>query len=210
MQQLKLNSENTAFGNKINGFKHHAACLIRKPQYEMCNDLYSPASKLIRYNDEILNACMGIHGIKSALMDGLKAQLHPHGFDVIQLAQQIQHLLRQAVGTGGDGEGGDVGTVDDRFKEGLEALHWGVGVGVGLEVGDVAAAPKFGGNAGFGLGDLLLQRQVCRRGEVAGAAGGAEDTASVAQRPVSVGTGHAAVERQLVDFLPKLVFQPCV
>ena len=88
----------------------------------------------------------------------------------------------------------------------MAVFHWGVGVGVGLEVGDVAAAPKFGGDAGFGLGDLLLQRQVCRRGEVAGAAGGAEDTASVAQRPVSVGTGHAAVQGELVELFPKCFF----
>ena len=79
MQQLKLNSENTAFSNKINGFKHHAACLMRKPEYEMCNNLYATASKLIRYNDEIINTCMCIHGIKSRPVNGLKAQLNPDG-----------------------------------------------------------------------------------------------------------------------------------
>ena len=26
---------------------------MRKPEYEMCNNLYATASKLIRYNDEI-------------------------------------------------------------------------------------------------------------------------------------------------------------
>ena len=50
---------------------------MRKPQYEVCNDLYPTATKLISHSYEIINAGMGIHGIKSALMDGLKPQFYP-------------------------------------------------------------------------------------------------------------------------------------
>ena len=47
--------------------------------YTHLNNLYATASKLICYNDEIINTCMCIHGIKSRPVNGLKAQLNPNG-----------------------------------------------------------------------------------------------------------------------------------
>ena len=58
--------------------------------------------------------------------------------------------------------------------------------------------------------DLFGHGGVSRLCKIAGTAVAAENAAARSQRTVPVGTGHAAVERQLVDFLPELVFQPCI
>ena len=140
-------------------------------------------------------------------MDGLKAQFDPDGFAIAdpQIAQHGEYLRRQAVGAGAQVEGDDL-RVFKRFRvECAKAPGIAVGVGVGLEVSDVAAVFQgdggryFGVDARAGQFDLLAQGQK-RSGKVTGAAFRAECAAAGADPAVAIGAAAAALERQPVYF----------
>ena len=50
------------------------------------------------------------------LVDGLEAQLDPHGFDLVQAGEQMHNLIGQAVRTCGYGENPDLGMPDGSSK----------------------------------------------------------------------------------------------
>ena len=85
-----------------------------------------------------------------------------------------------------------------------------IGICVGLEICDIFSTLYFICDTRLCRFDLFGHGGVSRLCKIAGTAVAAENAAARSQRTVPVGTGHAAVERQLVDFLPKLVFQPCI
>ena len=137
-------------------------------------------------------------------MDGLQAQLQPDGFYPVEAGAEIQDVLRQAVGAGGDGEDLHLRVADGGGEQGFQIVHRRVGVGVGLEVGDIGAGvlAHLPGDAGNGLLDLGVDgRLEGVRGAGRGSGGGklpgatlaAEDTSPGAKSAVPVGAGHAAV-----------------
>ena len=90
-----------------------------------------------------------------------------------------------------------------------------VGVGVGLEVGNVGIrrGAHFAFDAGDGLFNLVVDgggnRDICiqRRGKIPEPAFTAKDTAARPQGSVPVGTCHPSVQGNLVDLLPEAGFQ---
>ena len=73
------------------------------------------------------------------LMDGLQAKLHPYRFYLIKFPQQVHHVRPQAVRSGCNGQGRCVRVEDSVRKHSPEMGERGIGVGIGLEVGDIGA-----------------------------------------------------------------------
>ena len=136
-------------------------------------------------------------------MDGLQPQLHPHGLHPVQLFQQRHHLLRKAVRPGADGQGHDRLLCHGLRKKLFQILHRGVGVGVGLKIGDELFRTGLPPEPSLRPLELLRNAPAAALGKVPGAARGAEDAPAGADRPVPVGAGHPSVQGQLVDLLPE-------
>ena len=85
-------------------------------------------------------------------------------------------------------------------------LHRGVGVGKILKIGNVFAVFDLGGNSCFGGFDLGIDR-LAALGEGTAAVGSTEAAAPCTDGAVPIGTGHTAVQRQLVNLAAKLFLQ---
>ena len=104
-------------------------------------------------------------------MDGLEAQLHPYRLFLVQPGKENHSLIRQTVGPGADGQGADLRQGDGLCKQGFQIGERGVGVGVGLEIGDIQ-----GVGTGLFLHQffcqvcLLPERELLLGGKIPGAA----------------------------------------
>ena len=146
-------------------------------------------------------------------MDRLESELDPDVLDgfFTEPAKHREHLVRETVGTGAEGERDDF-----RLREGFsvkcfEALDRSVGVRIGLEVRDVllflrrAVLRELRLDTCLCEPELLLQRkQRCR--EIAGAALRTEDAAAIGERAVPIRTGAAGLKRELVNLRAVMFF----
>ena len=140
------------------------------------------------------------------LMDRLESELDP---DVLagcfsEPAKHREHLVRETVGTGSEGERDDFRLCEGFPIERFEALDRSVGVRIGLEVRDVllllrrAVLRELRLDTCLREPELLLQRkQRCR--EIAGPALRAEYTAAIGERAVPIRAGAAGLKRKLID-----------
>lgn len=137
------------------------------------------------------------------------------GFSRFKLGTQIQHLIRQAVRARANGQCHNLGMTDGGAEQCFQVRERRVGVGVGLEVG----------NVGIRRGAILpLMREMASsiwlltavvieisassgRGKIPGPAFTAKDTAARPQGSVPVGACHPPVQGNLVDLLPEAGFQ---
>ena len=87
-------------------------------------------------------------------MDGLETQFDPHWFDAVELCQNIQHLFIQAVWPGCDRKDADIRMGNCLLIHGPQTFRRGIGIGIGLEIGDVSAALIFGGGLSLTLLNL--------------------------------------------------------
>ena len=139
-------------------------------------------------------------------MDRLEAELDPDvlsGF-VAKSLQHREHLVRETVGTGAEGEGDNFRLCEGFSVKRFEALDRSVGVRIGLEVRDVllfllrAVLWELRLDTCLRETELLLQRkQRCR--EIAGPTLRAEYTAAIGERAVSIRAGAAGLKRKLID-----------
>ena len=77
-------------------------------------------------------------------VDGLQSQLDPDRFDLIQFEEERKDILRQTVRTGSDGKRSDIRMCDGLFKNMPEMGDRCIGIGIGLEIGDVFSDRAFG------------------------------------------------------------------
>ena len=147
-------------------------------------------------------------------MHRLESELDPDVFPgfFTEPAKHREHLVRETVGTGAEGEGDDFRLREGLAIEGFEALDRAVGVRIGLEVRDVllllrhAVLRELRLDTRLREPELLLQRkQRCR--EITGAALRAEDAAAIGERAGPIRAGAAGLERKLVDLRAILFFQ---
>ena len=82
-----------------------------------------------------------------------------------------------------------------------------VGVGKGLKIGNVLVAGMFGAKSGQSLCQLLIDL-IATGSEFAAATGRAENTASVIQSTVPVGTGETGIQGDFINFAAIGLFQP--
>ena len=146
-------------------------------------------------------------------MDRLESELDPDvlaGF-FTEPAKHREHLVRETVGTGAEGEGDDFRLREGLAIEGFEALDRAVGVRIGLEVRDVllllrhAVLRELRLDTRLREPELLLQREEGRC-EIAGATLRAEDAATVGEGAVPVRAGAAGLQRELIDFRAVMFF----
>lgn len=133
---------------------------------------FQAAIGILEYRERIA----AVDAFRRRFMDRLESELDPDvlaGF-FTEPAKHREHLVRETVGTGADGEGDDF-----RLREGFsvkrfEALDRAVGVRIGLEVRDVllilcrAVLRKLRLDTRLREPELLLQRKQRRR-EITGA-----------------------------------------
>ena len=93
-------------------------------------------------------------------MDGLQSQLKPDRLFPVYAGTQIQHLVRQTVRPCADGQCYNLGVTDGGGKQCFQVRERCVGVGIGLEVGNVGI--RCGTHFAFDTGDsffnLLMDR----------------------------------------------------
>ena len=141
-----------------------------------------------------------VHLFSDGIVDGLKPQLHPQEGPAVVFRKQIQNLGGEAVGTGGNRQSHHARPGQGVVEQAAQHLRAGVGVGVALKVGDVLSLRPLAGQET----DLIRNGA----GVMAGAVFGTEQTASHAFGAVSIGTGEAAVQRQLHNAAAEPAFQP--
>lgn len=146
-------------------------------------------------------------------MDRLESELDPDvlaGF-FTEPAKHREHLVRQTIGTGAEGEGDDFRLCECLPVEGFEALDRSVGVRIGLEVRDVllilrgTVLRELRFDTRLRKTELLLQWKQRRR-EIAGATLRAEDAAAIGERAVPVRAGAAGLKRELVNLRAVMFF----
>ena len=138
-------------------------------------------------------------------VNGLQPQLHPHGLLPVQLCKQSNHIGGKAVRPGGCIQDSDVRAGQDGGKERAQIGDGGVGVGIGLKVGNVwAVLGHFSLHPRLGSPDLFFQALASGGGKIPGSALAAENAAAVSEGSVPVGAGHAAVQGQFVDLFSEL------
>ena len=199
VQHVKLDAEGMDPGHVGHGIEHVLPAFAREPQDDVNHRADAPT---VKFGDRLVEGVQGIadaHGFGGFGVNGLKSQFHPEEVLPIDLLQQVQHVLPQAVRPGGDGD-----AVDSGIRKGIVIVfsknrHRCVGVGVVLEVGDVP-----------GMGPFLAEEfNLLRdgRGELAGTGRGAEGTAPGTQGSVPVGTGESRIQREFDGFFAKGLFE---
>ncbi len=157
---------------------------------------------IVKYRERIA----AVDAFRRRFMDRLESELDPDvlsGF-VAKSLQHREHLVRETVGTGAEGEGDDFRLCEGFPIERFEALDRSVGVRIGLEVRDVllllrrAALRELRLDTCLRESELLLQRkQRCR--EIAGPTLRAEYTAAIGERAIPIRAGAAGLKRKLID-----------
>ena len=143
----------------------------------------------------------------SVLVDGLKTKFYPHRLDLIQPGKQPNHRLFQTVRSGADGYGTDIRVLDGFGEYSLQIFYRSIGIGVSLKIGNVFMNRAFGRQHLDLLPDLLRNGKGSTGSKITTASCTAENTASFPNLTVTVGTGHAAIQCNLVylfsEHLPK-------
>lgn len=154
-----------------------------------------------------------VDAFRRRFMDGLESELDPDvlpGF-FTEPAKHREHLVRETIGTGTEGEGDDFRLCERLPIEGFEALDRAVGVRIGLEVRDVllflrrAVLRELRLDTRLREPKLLLQRKQGRC-EITGSTLRAEDTAAIGEGAVPVRAGAARLQRELVDLRAVMFF----
>ena len=192
MEQMEFDAVGPGGHGGPGGLHHHGRVLPRQAQDDMghhfdARRLQPPHRIEIHFGGIAPADILG-----SGFLDGLQAQLHGNGLDPVDLGQQFQHVVSQAVGPGADGKAHDVLRGNGFEIQPAQGFRRGVGVGKGLKIGDVFAALILGADPLLGPFQLDGDGIRAALGELAAA--GAEDAAPNAQSPVPVGTGKAAVQ----------------
>ena len=86
-------------------------------------------------------------------------------------------------------------------------IYGGVGVCICLKIGDIFTHRPFPCQTSFPILNLLSDREQRACGKFPGTAAAAEDAAAVSYAAVTVGAGHAAVQREAVYLFSKTIFQ---
>ena len=99
-----------------------------------------------------------VHALEAFVEGGLQAQFQPDFHAPVPVAgEQVQHRRRHAVGPGAHRQADHALHRQGLVVQGLELGHVGVGVGVGLEIGQVLARPGAPGDAAPAGSQLAVQ-----------------------------------------------------
>ena len=116
MEQLQLDALDILACQITDGSKHFLTAFTGKAKDHMDNGLQmvgpQPFQCVFKAGQGIAPADAG----SRILVDGLEAQLDPHGFDLIQPGEKMNNLTGQAVRTRGYGENPDQGMPDGSSK----------------------------------------------------------------------------------------------
>ena len=130
------------------------------------------------------------------LVNGLQSQFHGNRLYGIDFRQKRHHIAAQTVRPGTDGQSDDLFRSNGLAVQLPQLFHRGIGVGKGLEIGDIFSVSVLAADPSFGPFQLKDNGFRTALGKLAAA--GAENTAPASQRSVPVGTGETAVQGQLI------------
>ena len=141
-----------------------------------------------------------VHETKGLVVAAFDAVFYCDIMVLCKGGEVVEFFVVDAVGSGADDEAGDGRVGEGFFVSLLQEVEWGVGGGVGLEVGKVVCGVAVAaGVEAYALVDLLGD------GGCRAAVGGhegfavAESAAVVAKCAVAVGTGEATVDGYFAD-----------
>ena len=139
-----------------------------------------------------------VHSPGGCVVGGLQSKLNADGLYAVEFFQKRDDVLRQAVWPGADGKPHYEVRFYGLTKQSLQLFHRGIGASEGLKVGNIFSGFAFGFDPLFGKLQLVFDAAADALGKLTASGAGAEGTAAGTQMAVPVGTGEAAVQRQLI------------
>ena len=207
MQQVQLDALRPALTDVASGLHHLRIRLPRQAEDLVHDDLQTgraeAADRIVKHRQIVAAADIG----RALRMDGLQAELDPDGLFRVQLLQQRDHGIRQAVRPRGDRQRHNVLRRKRLYEQALHVRETAISVREVLKISNVFTAAVFTGYARLGRLDLLRDVQCAVGGKGAGTVPGTENAAARADGPVPVRTGKAAVERKLIDLAAEAAAQ---
>ena len=205
MQKLEFDPLRAALPDGSGRFCHHFRRLARQAE-DHVDDHLDP--RLVQPTHSVIKDRHGIAAADVAsggLVHRLQAELHPDRLDGVQLPEQGDDFIRQAIWPGADRQGDDI-RMRKRFRvQRAQSLHRGVGTGIALIIGDILL-PALVCDQRFRLFDRRMDVLPDRHREGAAPAG-AEDAAAGVDRPVPRRAGEAAVQGELVYLFSEALAQ---
>lgn len=146
VQQLQLNTEYPAAVQKTDGVKNHFLRFSGKAQNNMDDHWNTRLMKAFHSPGETGKGISSADKQGCFLVYGLEAQLHPDKFSgkiLLQGKEQLHNPGAQAVGTGGDGDTGDIRFCESLAENRSQIFRWAVGIRIRLKISDITAACSF-------------------------------------------------------------------
>ncbi len=139
-----------------------------------------------------------VDALQRLVVGALQPQFQPHLVTPgLITGQQVQHRIRHAIWARPHTQAHHVAHRQRLFIHALQVLHFGIGAGIGLKIGEIA----------LGAGHFVpTGQQLLHHGELLGrfvGKGGdiAEGAATTPQGAITIGAGEGAVNGELVDLL---------
>ena len=111
-------------------------------------------------------ACVGprvaaVDGLQRGVVGAFGSILHYDLPGAVDLCERSQNLLIYAVGASADNQSLDAIDAQSLLVEGKQTIDRGMGVGVGLEIGEIAHLGIFAGEKALARFELRRDRAVC-------------------------------------------------
>ena len=136
-------------------------------------------------------------------MDRLQPKFHIHRHFPVQLREQMNHIITQAIGTGCNSKSNDTFAGNCIAVESFQPLYRCIGVSKCLKVGYILSLFHLRGNTLFCLLQLFGNRLTAALGKFSAAAGRAEYTSLCANGSVTIRTSKSGIQRKLVHLAAK-------
>lgn len=156
----------------------------------------------------LLEAVATIDAQKGIVVGTLDAILYQYKSALVEFGQIIEQLITDAIGAGAYDDAHDIRNLQRLLVERLELGEWGIGVGEGLEIGQVLHIRIFVGEETLTLFELLGYRVATLTVRGVERAVVAIDATTCGNAAIAIGTGEACINRNLLHTIGKLTANP--
>ena len=202
VEKLKFDSLYMGTVQISDRFKHLAFGLSRQEEDYMDNRLDPDPAEIFDRGVKYIQGISPADKAGGIFVDRLQPQFYPHRFDPVQTIQQCEHIVSQTVRACSDGKDLNVRIRNRLGKDLFQIFHRRVGIGEGLKIRDVGSDRTFGKKLFLPGFELAGNRHCSGTGKISGSFCAAEDASACAGFSVPVGTGHSAVQCDLIYFFP--------
>ena len=159
MKKMELYPLGTKLSHRPGAFQHVFLRLPRKTVYQVDTGADSPRLESFISIQKFPVCMAAAYLLRRFVMDSLQPQLHRKIYPAGKGGKQLQHLRRQAIGPGGNAKAAYTGNGKGIVIELPQPFHRGIGIGMGLKIGDAARIRPFFPDAAKFPFDLFRRRK---------------------------------------------------